>query len=407
MTSELLVTSEPLPDSQVVLAIDVPRETVDAAFERAVDRLGRRVKIQGFRPGHAPRALIEAKLGRTAIRDEVVDTIVPGLIAEAIHDQSLEPISRPQVEVVELGQGSGAKLRAKVFVMPEVKLPVAGTFNIEYRRTEISDEMVEQQLLALRKKDAEVEAVEREVRIGDRVIANIEIRLEGAQDSVEEREAAELDVSDGELLPELLVALPGRFIGESVEVDIELPSTYSNQELAGKKGKLKALISGIKEVRIPELDDVQAVSISGGRYATAGELRQSLREDLETRAKKMDEATFEQAALSSALESSGIVAPPPLIERELDRDLADLEHRLSHQGIRLEVYLAYLNQTAEQWKEATRGEVESRLKIDLLLEAIARAESIEPSIEEALAELAGQESQDPSSIAQIQEIRNS
>lgn len=403
MSAEISVTTETLPDSQVALLIAVPQETVDGAYERAVTRLGQRVKIQGFRPGKAPRALIEAKLGQGQLRDEVIDSLVPTVVSQAIQDQGIDAIDRPMLESVEMERGHPAKLRARVSVMPELTLPDPAGLAVPKPATEVGDDLVERELLSLRERFAEVEPVEREIRVGDVVIADVAIRLQGDAEPRESRPAAELDVREGELQPELFAALPGRFAGEVVEVEVQLPDDYRQAELAGKTASLEVTLTGVKEKHVPELDDDLAERISAGSEKTAEGLRQVVRRQLEAQAARVDALAFEQAVLSAIIEASGIKVPGPLLEREVLRELHDLEHRLSHEGIRLEIYLAYLKKTTEEWLNEVRPEVENRLKVDLVVEALARRERIEVSTDEAVAELRRQAS-DPTVTKEAREI---
>jgi trigger factor len=121
--AELSVVTEQLPGSQVGLTIEVPSETVDSAFERVLQRLSQRAKIEGFRPGRAPRALVEARVGPAALREEVIDALVPEVLSQALLEQSIDAIDRPRVEVVELERGRPARLSARVSVMPQIVLP--------------------------------------------------------------------------------------------------------------------------------------------------------------------------------------------------------------------------------------------------------------------------------------------
>src|SRR5438105_3252821 len=173
--ADVSVVTETLPGSQVGLTIEVPPEQVDRAFERVFNRLSQRVRIEGFRPGRAPRPLIEARLGAAAIREEVVETLVPTLVTQALRDHSIEAIDRPTVEVQELERGRAARFTARVSVMPEVTLPDLGALRVERSRTEVDDDMVQRRLAELRERLAQVEPVEREVREGDVVVADLKV----------------------------------------------------------------------------------------------------------------------------------------------------------------------------------------------------------------------------------------
>src|SRR5262252_9291512 len=187
--ADVSVVTETLPGSQVGLTIEVPQDQVDRAYERALNRLAQRVRIGGFRPGKAPRPLVEARVGPAAIREEVVETLVPGLVTQALRDNQIEAIDRPRVEVQELERGRPGRFTARVSVMPDVTLPDLATLHVERERTTVDDEMVDRRLRELRERLAEVEPVEREVRTGDVIVADLAVVVDGSEVPSEGRTA--------------------------------------------------------------------------------------------------------------------------------------------------------------------------------------------------------------------------
>src|ERR1700680_2448165 len=178
MTQPLSRVTEQLPKSQVGMTIEVPAETVDATYEKVLNRLTSRAKIEGFRPGRAPKALVEARLGPAALREEVVESIVPQVIRQALEEKSIDPIDNPDVEVLELERGKPARLKATVSVMPEVTLADVPALYPDLHGHEVTDEMLERRLEDARQPMAEITPVEREARSGD--IAIIDVEGEGA-----------------------------------------------------------------------------------------------------------------------------------------------------------------------------------------------------------------------------------
>src|ERR1700736_5764745 len=138
----LSVSTEQLPKSQVALTIEVPAETVDATYERVLNRLASRAKLEGFRPGRAPRALVEARLGPAALREEVVEAMVPEVLRRALEEKSIDPINHPDVEVLELERGRPARLKATISVMPAVDLADATRLKPETQSIDVTDEML-------------------------------------------------------------------------------------------------------------------------------------------------------------------------------------------------------------------------------------------------------------------------
>src|SRR5437667_7251367 len=227
MAAELSVVTERLPRSQVGMTSEVPAEVVDATYDRVLNRLASRAKIGGFRPGRAPRALVEARIGAAVLREEVVETMVPEVVRQALDDKSIDPIDNPDVEVLELERGRPARLKATISVMPEVTLADVTKLNDEPpdHTHEVTDEMLERRLEDLREPMAEITPVEREVRTGDIAVIDIEVEVEGKIVESETRKATEAEVREGVLLPELIAVLPGSFMDETREANVKFPES--------------------------------------------------------------------------------------------------------------------------------------------------------------------------------------
>jgi trigger factor len=377
--ADVSVVTEALPGSQVGLTIEVPSDQVDRAYDRALNRLAQRVKIGGFRPGKAPRPLVEARVGPAAVREEVVDTLVPGLVSQALRDNKIDAIDRPRVEVQELERGRPGRFTARVSIMPEVALPDLGAMHLERSRTAVDDEMVERRLRELRERLAEVEPVEREVRAGDVVVADLRVLVDGAEVTSEARKATEVEVTEERVVPELLAVLPGHVDGDVVTADVTLPQEHEDPDLRGKPAQLEVTIHGVKEKRVPELTDEVAKELSGGEQATAEALRDAVRTDLVEQARRLDELSFEQAAVRAVVDASQIDVPEALVEREIDRQVEQLENNLQRRGLRLDRYLQYVGKTATEYRAELRGDAEGRIRVDLVLEELGKRMAISPS----------------------------
>ena len=377
--ADVSVVTETLPGSQVGLTIEVPTEQVDRAYDRALNRLAQRVRIGGFRPGKAPRPLVEARVGPAALREEVVDTLVPGLVNQALRDNNIDAIDRPRVEVQALERGRPGRFTARVSVMPEVVLPDLATLHVERPRTAVDDEMVERRLRELRERLAEVEPVEREVRPGDVIVADLRVLVDGVEAPSEGRKATEVEVVEDRVIPELLTALPGHVVGDVVAADVTLPEEHTDPDLRGRPARLEVTVHGVKEKRVPELTDEVAQELSGGEQATAEALREAVRSDLVEQARRVEELSFEQAAVRAVVDASQIDVPEALVEREVDRQVEQLENSLQRRGLRLDRYLQYVGKTASEYRAELRPDADGRIRVDLVLEELGRRQAISPS----------------------------
>jgi trigger factor len=403
--TNLSVKTEPLPKSQVGMTIEVPAEMVDATYEKVLNRLASRSKLEGFRPGRAPRALVEARIGPAALREEVVEAIVPEVIRQALQEKSIDPIDNPDVEVIELERGRPAQLKATVTVMPEVTLADASSLNVATPSVEVTDAMLERRLEDVREPMAEITPVEREARLGDVAVIDVEVEADGAVVPSESRSAMEAELKEGALLPELFAAIPGAKVGETRAVTVAFPDDYSEPRLAGKEATIKVTLQGVKEKVLPALDDELAKQLSGGKQETVEAYRGSVREELEASAKALSQMAREQAIVKALVEASAVEVPDTLVERELASHLDSLERSLSRQGLRLDRYLEYLGKTPEMWIAEERPEAEARLKVDLVLDEFARRDKIEPSDEEVDRFIEEQASKDDELKGRVDELK--
>lgn len=393
--TDLVVSTEPLPGSQVGFTVEVPQDQVDRAFERVLQRLQQRVKIEGFRPGRAPRELVEARVGQAALREEAIDLLVPEVMTQVLRDQSIEAIDRPRVDVQEFQRGRPARLSATVSVYPEVTLPDLSAISVEKPNNEVTGEMVDRRIEELRERLAEVTPVERPATAGDVVVADIDVVVDGVEVESERRRAIEAELKEGVLIPELLALVPGRSAGETVEADITLPEDHVDENLRSKTARVRFTVQGVKEKVLPALDDELARQLTEGKQESLAGLREAIRDDLEAAAARLNQLGFEQAVVKEVVDRSAVDIPAALVGHEVAHQLQELEERLQRQGLRLDRYLEYLQKTPEQWVEEARPESEARIRVDLVLEAAGKQLAVEPGEEQVMAYIRAEALKDP------------
>jgi trigger factor len=406
-TNPLSVVTEQLPKSQVGMTIEVPAETVDATYDRVLNRLTSKARIEGFRPGRAPRSLVEARLGPAVVREEVVELMVPEVVRQALEERSIDPIESPDVEVLELERGRPARLKATVSVMPEVKLGEVPALEAPIKPIEVTDEMVQRRLDDIREPLAEITPVEREARSGDVVVIDVEVDVDGNVIESETRKAMEAELKDGVLLPELLAVIPGAKVGETRSALVKFPDDYSDPLLADKDATIKVTIQGVKEKVLPALDDEVAKQVSKGEHENVESLRSSTRAALEQSAQDAAKLDREQALVKGLVESSSVDVPVALVDRELTSQLESMERTLNRQGLKLERYFEYMGKNINQWVEEERPAAEQRLKVDLVLGEYAKRQDLEPSDEDVLSFLEEQAGRDDELKGQVEELKRS
>src|SRR5882672_5809177 len=394
MPAALSVVTEQLPKSQVGMTIEVPTELVDATYERVLNRLVSRARIEGFRPGRAPRALVEARLGPAVVREEVVEAMVPEVLRQALEEKAISPIDNPDVEILELERGRPARLKATISVMPEVTLPDVTTLQPDLHGHDVTEEMLERRLEDVRQPMAEITPVEREARLGDIAIIDVEVEVDGEVIESETQKAMEAELKEGVLLPELLAVLPGTFVDETREAKVNFPETYSDPKLAGKNGTIRVTLRGVKEKILPPLDDALAKILSEGKHETVESYRESVRQELEE-------------SVRALVEASSVEVPQTLVDRELTSQLESMERTLNRQGLKLERYLEYVGKTLDQWMAEQRPDAEARLKVDLVLAEFAKREQLEPSDEDVIRFLEEESAQEDELKGQVAELKKS
>jgi len=385
------VETERKPGSQVLLSVEVDADQVSKSIDQAYARLAPRVRIAGFRPGKAPRPMIEREIGWPALRQEALDLLLPTAYNSALDEAGLDPIDVPRVEVQQFDRGQSMRFTATVSVKPEIALKEYKDIRVPRPRTEIGDVDVEEAIERLRGRFAELYAVERPVQAGDFLTVDTHILKSGAVLIGESQTDAQLEVDKERLIPGLADGLIGQAIGESRDIRLKLPQDYPKKDLAGSDVIFRVTVKSIKERRLPPLDDELARQV--GRGQTLAELRQEVHDELQEAADQADEQRFENDVLKALDERMEAEIPEALIDREVNRRVRELELRLQEQGVKMERYLEYTNNSLDVMKAEQRPQAVQKVRLELALETVAEREGlavseaeIEAAVTNALAE---------------------
>src|SRR5436853_534379 len=368
------VDTERKPGSQVLLSVEVDADQVSKSIDQAYSRLAPRVRIAGFRPGKAPRPMIEREIGWPALRQEALDLLLATAYNSALDEAGLDPIDVPRVEVQQFDRGQSMRFTATVSVKPEIALKEYKDIRVPRPRTEIGDVDVEEAIERLRGRFAELYAVERPVQAGDFLTVDTHILKSGAVLIGESQTDAQLEVDKERLIPGLADGLIGQAIGESRDIRLKLPQDYPKKDLAGSDVIFRVTVKSIKERRLPPLDDELARQV--GRGQTLAELRQEVHDELQEAAHQADEQRFENDVLKALDERMEVEVPEALIEREISRRIRELETRLQEQGVKMERYLEYTNTSMEVLKAEQRPQAVQKVRLELALETVAEREGV-------------------------------
>ena len=381
-------TMERLENSRVRLTVECDAEALEEAIQGAYKRVVKRVTIPGFRKGKAPRKLIELNYGPEVFFEDAVDILFPKAYRSALDETGIEVVDQPDVDIEKIEIGSGVTFKIEVDVYPEVELGTYIGLEAEREKVNITDEDVDRVLRDQQERFAELIVVDSrtDVREGDYAIIDFAGYLDGEPFSGGAAQDHLLQVGSGQFIPGFEEQLVGMNIGETKDVVVTFPEDYHAEHLAGKEVTFKVTVKELKERVVPELDDDFAKDVSESA-STLVELREEIRKNLQEEAERRTTIALENKLLDKIGEDSKIDLPQSMIRHQAEHMVNDFFMSLMYRGISREGYLKATNQTEEDLISQFEGEAARRLRHDLILEAVAKAEGITVSDEEVEAEI--------------------
>jgi trigger factor len=374
--SDISVAVERLPASRVQLRVEAPAAELDAAVTAALRRLAGRVRLPGFRPGKAPAAMVERAVGWDAVRQEAVDALLPELYSRALDQAGVQPVDDPELDLSPVERGQPFVFTATVTVRPDVELGDYTSLRVEVPSTEVSDDQVDEMIEELRRRNSELRDVDRPAQAGDVLRCSLVMRRGDELLSGDDEHDRDLDIDRERLLPGLADALIGMAAGQSRSFQLSLPEDFAREELRNATVDVDVMVTAVRERILPPLDDSLA-SFDEEHGATLAGLRDEYRRRLEELAAESDREALETSALEKLRDHALVELPDSMVEREIDRQVADLEARLRQMGMPLDRYLEYTGTTVEKIRGERRESAVQRLRLELALDALVRAEGIE------------------------------
>lgn len=382
---------EKLDKNLVSVEVSVSTDEIEEALAEAYKRVVKKVNLPGFRKGHVPRPILEKQFGKEVLYENALDIIVQKAYLQALTELKLEPIAQPQLDMGEtFNPEQEFKFKIKVEVLPEVTLGQYKGLEVEKKAVNIDDAQVEERLQALRERHAEIVVSDKKVlENGDFAVIDFEGFVDGKPFAGGAAQAYTLEIGSGSFIPGFEEQLVGMEVGTEKEIQVKFPEDYHSTELAGKDATFKVSLKEIKVKEYPELDDEFVKSV--GKYENLEELKADLKARMQATAEMEAEAAYAQAVIDKAAENAEVDIPETLIKQEAEDLLHRFEHNLAFQGLNLDQYLAYVKKTREEMLEEFMPEARKRVKTDLVLSNIAKAEGIEATdeeVEEKVVELA-------------------
>ena len=368
---------EKLEGSMAKLIIDVSAEEFDAACEKAYQKNKKRISVPGFRAGKVPKAMIEKMYGKEVFYEDAANIIIPDAY-EKTYDEAikeLDIVSAPKIEVVEMEAGKPFVFSAEVALKPEIKLGKYKGVEIDKIDVEVSEDEVNEAIEKERQNAARIVSVEREVKSGDTVTIDFEGFVDGVAFEGGKGENYNLEIGSHSFIDTFEDQIIGKNIDDEFDVNVTFPENYQAANLAGKPAVFKVKIHEIKEKQLADLDDDFASDVSS--YDTFAEYKESVKKNLSD--KKADDAkkAKEDAAVNAIIEDSEIEIPEMMLATQQREMLDEFAQRLRYQGMSIDQYFKYTGMNAEIMMEQIKPQAEQKIKTQLVLEAVAKAENIE------------------------------
>lgn len=403
------VSVERLAGNQVEMTITVSPEDVDSAVQKAVKSIAKRVNVPGFRKGKVPRRVLELRLGKEAILAEALEDLIPDAYQRALQESGIHAIDRPVVDdLPELVEGSAYVFKAKVEVLPEVKLGDYRAVRVQKEGIDVSEGDVDRVIEGIRDRLSELVSIDKPaLEKGDFADINFDGTIDGEPREGLSHKGATLEIGGGAFIPGFEDQLIGMSVGEERDVSVTFPEDYQNEDLAGKQAVFKVKLNDIKEKRLPALDDELAKD--AGDYEDLEQLRSAARDRLEKDAEARIEGEFAEKVISEVVDRCDVEIPKALVDRAVESMMERLQDRLRYRGIDMEQYLQYRKMTDQQLRDEFAPEAARQVKTDLVLDAVSEAEGVEVTDEDVdarLAELARQFARQPDEMRALYEKEN-
>ena len=379
-------TYEKVSSNKAKLTFTVPAEQFDEALQKAFLKMRGRINVPGFRRGKAPRRMIETLYGESVFYDEALDAIFPDVYREAVKELDLHPVDQPEVEMDEIGAGKDLKFHLEVFVRPDVTLGEYKGLEVEVAQQKVTDEMIDARIAQDQEKVSRtVDVEDRPVQNGDTVNLNYAGTADGVAFEGGTAENQTLTIGSNQFIPGFEEQMIGMNIGEEKDLNVKFPEQYHAENLAGKDAVFHVKVNSIQTTEKPALDDDFAADVS--EFNTFAEYRENIVKELTKQVEESNANAIENAVMEKAVANAQMDVPAAMIDDQVDYMIQDMEMNMRYQGLKMEDFLKYTGQTLDAMKQSYRGEAERRVRTELVMEAIRKAEGAEPTEEEIEAEI--------------------
>ena len=383
------VKVEKQENSKVVLEFTMDKDTFEKELDKAFHKNAKYFKVPGFRNGKVPRNIVEKVYGEGVLYESVIEDNVDNEYRKAVEENNLDVVSKPELDVKQIGKGKDFIYTVTLYVKPEANVKKYKGLEVKKIDTKVTKKDVDARLESDRQKNARVTSVEdRKLQKDDISTIDFEGFVDGVAFEGGKADNFELTIGSGQFIPGFEDQLIGMEIGEEREINVTFPEEYHAENLAGKPAMFKVKLISIKEKILPELDDEFAKDVS--EFETLDEYKK----DLEKKIKEEKEASAknakEMAVIDELVKNTEVTIPESMIEDEVENMVEQFKANLSYQGLTLEQYCGFMNTDVNGFKTNLKPEAEKNVKMKLALEAVAKVEDIkveDKEIDEKIDEL--------------------
>ena len=386
-------------NNELKLEFTIEAKKFDEGMKKVYSKSAKYFNIPGFRKGKAPMAMVEKQYGTEIFYEDTFNEIVPVEYERELKENNIEAVSKPDIEVKQIGKGQDLIFTAIVQTKPEVKLGKYKGIELKKIEYNVTDADIEHELGHMADRNSRLVTVEdRPVENGDITVIDFEGFVDGKAFEGGKAENHELTIGSNTFIPGFEDQIVGMKTGEEKDINVTFPEEYFSEELKGKDAVFKIKLHEIKKKELPKLDDDFAKDTS--EFDTLKELKDSIKEKLEHENKHRAEHETEDAAIKAVVDTAEVDIPSGMIETELDNMIRDMEQRMAYQGMKFEQYLQMIGKSMEDFRKENEEMAKNSVKTRLTLEAIVNAEKVEPKQEDVdsrlkeMAEMYGQKEED-------------
>lgn len=372
---------EKIEKNVVKFEIKVEAEKFQEALKRAYNKNVKNFNVPGFRKGKVPMAIVKKYYGIGVLIEDAVNFAIDASYSKVLEENNIIPVDYPKVDVITAEEGKEFVYTAEVTVYPEVELGEYKGLKVEKPSYEVTEDAVNEKLKEMQQKNARIETKEDgEIATGDTAVIDFKGFIDDVAFEGGEGKDYSLEIGSGTFIDTFEDQLVGAKVGDKVEVNVTFPENYGREELNNKQAKFEVLVKEIKIKELPEIDDEFAKEVS--EFDTLAELKEDIVKKMEEENNNRAEREYEDSIIKAVVENAKIDVPEVMVEKEIDTMVRNLEQRLQYQGLNLEQYFQFTGTDEAKMREYMKENAEVKVKTDLVLEAVEKAENIDATEEE-------------------------